>query len=155
MYGGVFMDIKKIVEQLVKKYGTNDPFKLAEMLGIVIVLEPLGSIYGYYSKSHRTKVIHINENLSFEKQIYTCAHELGHVVQHPEVNTAFLKKHTLFSTDKIEIEANTFAIELLLPDELINEQCCSCFTIYDAIEEKGVPIELLSLKIVNGKKILP
>ncbi|MGE7113208.1 ImmA/IrrE family metallo-endopeptidase [Lysinibacillus sp. NPDC047702] len=149
------MGIKKLVGQLIKKYGTINPFELANLLGIVVVFEPLGSIYGYYSKSHRAKVIHINENLPYNIQFLTCAHELGHSILHPEINTAFLKKNTLFSTDKIEIEANTFAVEFLLPDELFNEQCCSGFTIYDAIEEKGVPIELLSLKVVDGKKILP
>ncbi|MGE7091255.1 ImmA/IrrE family metallo-endopeptidase [Lysinibacillus sp. NPDC048646] len=81
-----------------------------------------------------------------------CAHELGHAILHPDENTAFLKKNTLFSTDKIEIEANTFAVELLLPDELFKDQCCSGFTIYDAIAEKGVPIELLSFKSIDGKK---
>lgn len=143
-----------IIGQLVEKYGTSNPFKLADLLGIVIVFEPLGSIYGYYSRSHRTKVIHINEELPRNKQFSTCAHELGHAVLHPNENTAFLKKNTLFSTEKIEIEANTFAVELLLPDELMNDQYCSGFTIYDAIKEKGVPIELLSLKRVDGKKIL-
>ncbi|MCS1393007.1 ImmA/IrrE family metallo-endopeptidase [Lysinibacillus boronitolerans] len=150
------MEIKMIIEQLVKKYGTNNPFKLADLLGIVIVFEPLGSIQGYYSRSHRTKVVHINENLPYNTQLLTCAHELGHAILHPEENTAFLKKNTLFSTDKIEIEANTFAVELLLPDELFEDQnIYSCFTIYDAIEEKGVPVELLSLKRIDGKKILP
>lgn len=149
------MDIKKVVEQLVKKYGTSDPFKLAGLLGIVIVFEPLGSIYGYYSRSHRTKVIHINENLPFRKQLLTCAHELGHAVQHPEANTAFLKKNTLFSTDKLEIEANTFAVELLLPDKLFLEGNDSSFTVYDAIKEKGISTELLSLKSIDGKNFLP
>lgn len=149
------MEIKEIIGQLVKKYGTSNPFKLADLLGIVVVFEPLGSIYGYYSRSHRTKVIHINENLPYIKQFSTCAHELGHAVLHPNENTAFLKKNTLFSTEKIEIEANTFTVELLLPDKLFKDQQCSSFTIYDAIEEKGVPIELLSLKSVDGKKILP
>lgn len=145
-----------IIGQLVKKYGTNNPFRLADLLGIVIVFEPLGSIYGYYSRSHRTKVIHINENLPHNKQFSTCAHELGHAVLHPNENTAFLKKNTLLSTEKIEIEANTFAVELLLPDELFEDQSIYCsFTIYDAIEEKGVPVELLSLKRIEGKKILP
>lgn len=85
----------------------------------------------------------------------TCAHELGHAILHPDENTAFLKKNTLFSTDKIEVEANTFAVELLLPDELFLEQDnYSCFTIYDAINEKGVPVVLLSLKRIDGKKFL-
>ncbi len=149
------MNIKEIIGQLVKKYSTDNPFKLADLLGIVIVFEPLGSIHGYYSRSHRTKVIHINENLPYSKQFLTCAHELRHAILHPDENTAFLKKNTLFSTDKIEVEANTFAVELLLPDKLFLEQDnYSCFTIYDAINEKGVPVELLSLKRIDGKKFL-
>ncbi|MFJ7971273.1 ImmA/IrrE family metallo-endopeptidase [Psychrobacillus sp. NPDC096389] len=146
------MDVKKIVEQLIKKFGTTNPFMLANLLGIMIVYEPLGSTYGYYSKSHRIKVIHINEFLSFQKQYFTCAHELGHAILHTEENTAFLKKKTLFSTDKLEIEANTFAVELLVPDDLFFTNDSS-FTIYDEIKEKGVPEELVNLKNIDGKKI--
>jgi Zn-dependent peptidase ImmA (M78 family) len=144
MHGGVSMDIKQVVTQLVKKHGTNDPFKIAEKLGILIVFEPLGSIYGYYSKSHRTKVIHLNENLSGNKLIFTCTHELGHATIHPEANTVFLKKNTLFSTDKLEIEANTFAVELLLPDELL-ESLSEC-SISNLFEAKGIPIEYIRFK---------
>lgn len=146
------MSIKEIVAQLVKKYGTANPFKLADLLGMVIIYEPLGSTYGYYSRSHRTKVIHINENLPYIQQYFTCSHELGHGVLHPEENTAFLKKNTLFSTNKFEIEANTFAVELLLPDDLFVNQDHSCFNLYDVINEKGVPEELLFLKRIDVKK---
>ncbi|TKI72348.1 ImmA/IrrE family metallo-endopeptidase [Lysinibacillus mangiferihumi] len=149
------MSIKSIVNQLIKKYGTNDPFKLAEYMGVLIVFEPLGNALGYYNKHFRVPIIHINENADRKLQIFICGHELGHYIQHEDINTSFLKKHTLFSTDKIEIEANTFAVELLLPDDLFLEQNDSSFTIYDAIEENGVPKELLSLKTIDGKKILP
>ena len=140
------MEIYEIVERLIKKYGTRNPFKLADLLGVVIVFEPLGSAYGYYSRTHRTKVIHINENLPYIKQYFTCAHELGHAVQHPDTSTIFLKKNTLFSADRLEIEDNTFAVELLLPDELFSNIGDSDYNIYDAIKEKGVPEELLFLK---------
>ncbi|OEC02154.1 hypothetical protein GY31_09025 [Lysinibacillus sphaericus] len=149
------MLIKSIVNQLIEKYGTNDPFKLAEYMGVLIVFEPLGNTFGYYNKHFRVPMIHINENADRKLQIFICGHELGHYIQHEDINTSFLKKHTLFSTDKIEIEANTFALELLLPDDLFLEQNDSSFTIYDAIEEKGVPLELLSLKTIDGKKFLP
>ncbi|QJT71661.1 ImmA/IrrE family metallo-endopeptidase [Psychrobacillus phage Spoks] len=145
------MEIYEIVERLIKKYGTRNPFKLADLLGVVIIFEPLGSAYGYYSRTHRTKVIHINENLSYIKQYFTCAHELGHAVQHTDTSTVFLKKNTLFSTDRLEIEANTFAVELLLPDELFSNIGDSDYNIYDAIKEKGVPEELLFLKSIEGK----
>ncbi|MGE7020455.1 ImmA/IrrE family metallo-endopeptidase [Solibacillus cecembensis] len=149
------MSIKSIVNKLVKKHGTNDPFIIAESMGIIIVFEPLGNALGYYSKHFRVPIIHINQDADRKSQHFICGHELGHAVQHPNTNTSFLKRNTLFSTDKLEIEANTFAVELLLPDELFEVQNCSSFTIYDAIEEKGIPIELLSLKSVDGKKNLP
>lgn len=144
--------VKSTVNQLVEKNGTNDPFKLAKYIGILIVFEPLGNTLGYYNKHFRIPIIHINQDANRELQYFICAHELGHAIKHADINTSFLKKHTLFSTDKLEIEANTFAVELLLPDELFIENN-NCFTIYDAVKEKGVPEELLSLKSIDGKKI--
>lgn len=143
--------IKSNVNQLVEKYCTNDPFKIAKYLGIQIVFEPLGNALGYYSKHFRVPIIHINQNADRQSQFFIAAHELGHAVQHPDTNTSFLKIHTLFSTERIEVEANTFAVELLLPDDLFLENNESSFTIYDAVKEKGVPIELLSLKSIDGK----
>ncbi|MEC1177664.1 ImmA/IrrE family metallo-endopeptidase [Metasolibacillus meyeri] len=147
--------IKTLVNQLVVKYGTNDPFELAYFMGVLIIYEPLGSALGYYNKHFRVPMIHINEDLNKEAQFFVCAHELGHFVQHTDVNTSFLKKHTFLSTDKLEIEANTFAIELLLPDKYFYEQTNTNFTIYDAVESYGVPTELLALKCIDNKKFYP
>lgn len=105
--------IKKKIDTLVNRFDTNCPFKIAKGLGIIIQYEYLGNILGYYSKHFRIPIIHINESSGERQQLYTCAHELGHAVLHPNANTPFLKKYTLFSTDRIEIEANTFAVELL------------------------------------------
>lgn len=115
------MDIKQKALFLIRKYGTNDPFDLALALGIKILYEELGSINGYYNMQLRMKQIHINHNLSLDQQYVTCAHELGHAVLHPKANTPFLRANTFFSIDKMEIEANTFAAELLIPDSLILE----------------------------------
>lgn len=49
------------------------------------------------------------------------AHELGHAIMHRKENCYFIRNKTLMLTSKIEIEANTFAAELLIPDELIFE----------------------------------
>lgn len=115
------MDIKQKVLLLVRKYGTNNPFDLAQALGITILFEELGSINGYYNMQLRMKQIHINHKLSSDQQSITCAHELGHAILHPKANTPFLRANTFFSIDKMEIEANTFAAELLIPDSLIIE----------------------------------
>ena len=109
-------EIKAKVNQLRRKVGSSDPFVIASMLNIKVIIEPLGSINGYYNKTIRMKQIHINEDLSPAMQAFTCAHELGHAVLHPNVNTPFLRRSTLFSVDRMEREANKFAVELLIPD---------------------------------------
>ena len=115
------MDIKAAVTQLLKKHNTNNPYKLAELLNIIICYADLGSTWGYYTTYKRSRFIIINQNISETLQTYTCAHELGHSVLHKGVSTPFLRKHTLFSVEKIERQANTFAVELLLPDDLLKQ----------------------------------
>lgn len=137
---------KETARKLVKKYNTNDPFYIANRIGILVLFEPLGSIYGYYNYYKRIKMIHINDQLDETLQRFTCAHELGHALLHHDINTTFLKSKTFFSTEKIEREANTFAVELLMPDEYLYEFKNSLLTIYDAAEIFGVPREVCELK---------
>lgn len=90
-------------------------------MNISILYEELGTINGYYNKPLRMKQIHINCNLDNRMKKFTCAHELGHAVMHSNSNTSFLRNTTLFSIDKYEMEANAFAMRLLIPDETIME----------------------------------
>lgn len=136
--------IKDIVETLIRKHKTNCPFTLAKLLGINIVYETLGDTMGFFTCDYRIKFIHINQQLTNDDSIFACSHELGHAILHPDVCTPFLKRHTLFSTAKIEREANTFAVELLLPDSLLQEHSdCSLFNIAKCV---GVPKKLIVLK---------
>lgn len=140
------MDIKSTVQKLSKKYKTNDPFKLASELDILIVYENLGSILGYFDAHFRMKTIHINENAPEEMKKFICAHELGHAILHAKVNTPFLSAYTLYSVGKIERQANTFAVELLLPDEYVSEY--GCCNISHLARSAGIPsgMEYLKLK---------
>lgn len=115
------MRIKIAIESLCEKYKTRAPFALASCKNILVLLEPLGSIRGYYNKLYRQKMIHINADLSVEEQRRVCAHELGHAILHPESNTQFLQTSTYFCVGKLEKEANFFAIDLLYPDEEMEE----------------------------------
>lgn len=67
------------------------------------------------------KQIHINHALSEQMQLLTCAHELGHALLHPNANTPFLRNSTMLSVDKMEIEANNFAMELLIDESVLEE----------------------------------
>ena len=46
---------------------------------------------------------------------------MGHAILHPNASTPFLRSKTFLSVDKLETEANTFAVNLLIPDETILE----------------------------------
>lgn len=138
------MDIKSTVQKLSKKYKTNDPFKLASELDILVVYENLGSILGYFDAHFRMKTIHINENAPEELKGFICAHELGHAILHAKVNTPFLNAYTLYSVGKIERQANTFAVELLLPDDIIAEY--SALSLYDLSRMVNIPNGMECLK---------
>lgn len=138
------MDIKKRANQLSHKCKTNDPFLLAKELDILVVFENLGSILGYFDMHFRMKTIHINENASENLKGFICAHELGHAILHSGINTPFLSAYTLCSVGKIERQANTFAVELLLNDEYIKDNAeCS---LYDLAASRGIPRQFISLK---------
>lgn len=128
--------IREKVDELIKKYGTSNPFEVADLMGIMVLYEHLGNSLGYFSKICRIPIIHVNESISYEKQLFTCAHELGHAVLHPNENTSFLKANTLHSTSKLETEANTFAIQLLSKQE-------ENITIKEATEKYGVCEQLM------------
>ena len=99
------MDIQNVISRLIKKYKTNDPFEIADMLNISIFYEELGTINGYYNKPLRMKQIHINDALSENMKKFTCAHELGHALLHPDVSILFYDRKLLLSVNKMEIEA--------------------------------------------------
>lgn len=111
--------IKLAVSRLIQKYKTNDPYEIADYRGIIVVRESLGSTLGYHNTYKRIPFIHINFDLSEIWQRFVCAHELGHNILHSKINTPFLRANTLLSINRIEREANEFAVELLAPDQLI------------------------------------
>lgn len=139
------MDIQKIARSIAKKYQTANPFQIAKERHIKILYAPLGKVMGFHSYSLRLHVIHLNQELDEPMLQFVCAHELGHTLLHPDINTAFMTHHTFFSASKLEREANTFAVELLLPDDFVREnEGCS---IYQLARLRGVPEKLAELKM--------
>lgn len=115
------MNVKDVVERTVKQYKTRSPYELAGLMDIYVVRHELGKIRGYYLEIKRIRQIILNCNLTRHDEKFVLAHELGHVVLHKGVNVSFLMDNTNILTSKMEIEANKFAIELLIPDEVILE----------------------------------
>jgi Zn-dependent peptidase ImmA (M78 family) len=142
-------EIKQIVKKIVEKHQSNDPFQIAVEKQIIVLFAELGDTLGFYSSYKRSKFIHINNRLNELQQKFVCAHELGHAVLHPKSNTPFLRANTLLSVEKLEVEANTFAVELLLQDEMIYQYQNTDITIYDIAEIHSIPKELIYLKNFN------
>lgn len=118
------MNIKLRVKNLEKKYGTRDPYKLCKRLKINIIYMDLGEIKGIYKKVVTNKFIVINEKLDRFCQKVVLAHELGHAILHHSKEIQALKDYDLFPqfSNQIEVEANTFAAELLIDDDFDNDE---------------------------------
>ncbi|WP_019243687.1 MULTISPECIES: ImmA/IrrE family metallo-endopeptidase [Bacillus] len=140
--------VRNIVQHLIKKYNTSNPYELADCLNVHIVMWDLHrEILGFYKYEKRTKWIFINSNLSDIEKDITCYHELGHSVLHPRFNTPHLRRDTMFSVSKLEKEANLFTVELLLPDDLWNEYLANFNNLEAISQHTNIPIELLKLKL--------
>ncbi|MEE0289602.1 MAG: ImmA/IrrE family metallo-endopeptidase [Lachnospiraceae bacterium] len=113
-------DIKKLVSYYVKKFDSTNPFEIADALGIIVQTGKLGFEGCYmFLKNHRC--IFLNEDLSDRDKLFVMAHELGHAIMHRKDNCYFIRNQTLLLNSKKEIEANTFAVELLVPDNIVLE----------------------------------
>ena len=116
------LDIKKLVHNLIKKYHTRDPFLLADQLGVILVYADLGKIQGMYLYRKRRKCIILNDSLPDEVTERTVmAHELGHAIMHKKGICYYIGGVTMNLKDTNEVEANRFAAELMIPDEVIAE----------------------------------
>ena len=144
-------DIKKIVNYYKRKYNTSDPFELADRLNILYQFGDLKYEGCYmFLKNHR--YIFLNQNLSYHDKQLVMAHELGHAILHRKENCYFIRNKTLLLNSKNEIEANKFAMELLISDEVLLEyQDC---TIDQVARSLGYQSNLIELKMKQAMSLL-
>ncbi|PGN60741.1 hypothetical protein CN966_05620 [Bacillus cereus] len=140
------MEIKEYALKIAEKHETTNPFEIARRKNIIVLFEDLGNTLGFYNTYKRFKFIHINNQIDETLQRFVCAHELGHAILHPKANTPFLRNQTFFSVDRLEIEANIFAVELLLTDEMISTYRNTQLSIQEIAEIHGIPRGFARLK---------
>ena len=139
------MDIKKKADALVRKHQTRNPFELILGLNVILVFAPLTGVRGFYQYFQRNNIIYIDDSLPEHEQILVCAHELGHMLLHKKANALFMDTYTGFNTTKYEKEADLFAMELLVPDEVFLEY--QEFTTNQIARALGYDEELIKLRL--------
>lgn len=115
------MDIKKRANRIARFFHSRDPFEIIRGLNVILVYYPLDGVRGFYQYFQRNNIIYLDERLSEPDKKFVLAHEMGHMYLHKKANAIFMDTRTQFCTAKYELEADKFAIELLLPDEQLIE----------------------------------
>lgn len=143
------MDIKARVNRLVRFYKTRDPFEIIKGMNIILVNYPLEGVRGFYQYFQRNNIIYLDEKLSDSERRFVLAHELGHMILHKKSNAIFMDTRTQFNTSKYEQEANLFAMELLLPDQILTDYITDGFSVEQISRITGYYKSLVELRIFN------
>lgn len=133
-----FGDYRKDVEQteLDNKYSVNVE-KIADLCEIKVIFEELdvsGSCMNFhslandesseYSTNEETREIRINKYEPLVRQRFTIAHEIGHILLGHEgisYRDPNYQKYNDFIKRMNEVNANSFAAELLMPEKLLRK----------------------------------
>lgn len=140
--------IYSLVRKTVREQHTNDPFSLAEGLGIDVDYADLGELKGFYVAYKTGRYIVINHHLEEHMSRIVLAHEIGHDLLHRDIaSNGGMGEQSFFDmTSKPEREANIFAAELLISDEDMIELGERGCTVDEAAKELGVHTQVAVIK---------
>lgn len=141
--------IQNVANKLIKKFDTRDPFQLCEAIGVEVFYADLGSLKGMYKYLKKNRFAVINENLDPFTKTLVCAHELGHDILHQNLaRKVCLQEFILYDMkSRPEYEANLFASEILLADDIILSLARDGYDIEQISKELCTDINLIALKV--------
>ncbi|QEK13744.1 ImmA/IrrE family metallo-endopeptidase (plasmid) [Crassaminicella thermophila] len=129
-------------------YATKDVYELYDCIEIKITKLDKQSILlqgneAYYCRNYfGNEIVFIRNDLNIEYEKFVLAHELGHAILHTNIFTVAYN-NCLTNRDKIEIQADYFAIKLLEID--INSIEYDGFTIEQIASALNLPIRCLKI----------
>lgn len=138
--------------RLVRRFKTRNPFEIAEALNIEVMFDnSFSRLKGFYTIMNRQPYIVINGRLSEEKLRIVAAHELGHDRLHKHLaRQGAMREFELYDmTARPEYEANSFAAELLIPDEEIKELISAGYDMEQISVMLSTDINLVGIKLGN------
>ncbi|MBR2432241.1 MAG: ImmA/IrrE family metallo-endopeptidase [Clostridia bacterium] len=145
-----FTDITARSRRLIRKYGTRDPFVIAEKLGIeILYADELKRLKGMYRGIKRNRFIILNSLNSPTMNAIVCAHELGHDQLHREyAKTTPFQEFMLYDmASRREYEANIFAADLMLDDNEVLDLIEKGYDTMKIAQATYTDINLVALKV--------
>ena len=113
-------DIVNLAREMKRTWHTDDPYRIAQRLGIVVLHRP-SAVKDFKAQIIKAEgyppIISINEAYSDRAKRILCAHELGHAILHENCVNHFATTSANVKTD-VELEANLFAVALLADDDI-------------------------------------
>ena len=115
--------------------------------------EPRTALAGFLFAAGRIGVAFVNANDTLGRRRFTAAHELGHAVLHREKMGQFIADPDIAEADDatagVEREANHFAVELLMPEEVIRARAAELRAEYRACPRLVLAYRLASELLVS------
>lgn len=121
--------IRLLREQASGEQPPIDVDEVARLLGIEVVSRPSLEVGGREAsgillRTGGRTICVLNANDHYNRRRFTLAHEIGHYVLHPPresyIDRTYARnERSSEGVDRHEIEANAFAAELLMPEQLI------------------------------------
>ncbi|MGA2178039.1 MAG: ImmA/IrrE family metallo-endopeptidase [Verrucomicrobiota bacterium] len=157
-----FEQAKKLLARLAIKSLPTPVEKIAKALGAQVRFAPFDDeLSGMIHIKDGVPIIGVNSLHHPNRQRFTIAHELGHLELHKTMITSKVHvdkgfpvlmrdSNSTTGTDQVEIEANQFAAELLMPRILINEALAG--KKFDIDDDR--PIEEMAKKFRVSKQAL-
>ena len=139
--------------------GRIDVFGTVAQCGVILLFKPLGSLLGAYME-HPIPGMLVTTKRQLSVQRLTAAHELGHARLKHKISLddeSIVERQLKMKPSELdkleEVQADTFAIEFMLPDWLIS----TCFSRYGWNKQKIVDPRImyqLSLRVGVSYKAL-
>lgn len=145
--------IDDCINGLIDMYGTNNIYDLYGFLEIVIIKLSCDNILlqgneAIYSRSYLDKeCVFIRENFDLHYERFILAHELSHALLHTDINTAAFNNR-LINIDKIEKQANYFAIRLLIDEGDMDYVYLAGMSIEQISSYLGVPKDFIKYRFM-------
>lgn len=143
-------EIVSIADGLAEKFGTRNPFRLAQELDIEIIERDFKNQKGAYKVILNNRFVFVKRDLEPVMKNIVLLHEIGHDVLHREeaVFEGGFREFNLFSNHdvRMEYEANIFAAQISLPDDEVVDYISLGYDVNQIAQAMNSDVNMVALK---------